>query len=232
MHQLRTKNRAAVRAALATVALLTAAGALLALSSRHVDASHTPETTDSDLDGCADYLEIQRTLDPFDFWDIFDSPSVDTRTLEAPVAAGATPPFDMEVSAFSTDSGKLTIDGEVFSFAGGTSTTMLDTLHITGRALDGTVAADHAAGATVSRVYHTGSIVAIDIAGVASRYGATGSPAGDPLTLPPAIPAYHAGFDRTFQGPEIWRTGPPNGSITALDVVLASMQFGRNCPLP
>jgi hypothetical protein len=94
------------------------------------------------------------------------------------------------------------------------------------------VAADHAAGATVSRVYHTGSIVAIDIAGVASRYGATGSPAGDPLTLPPAIPAYHAGFDRTFQGPEIWRTGPPNGSITALDVVLASMQFGRNCPLP
>jgi hypothetical protein len=138
----------------------------------------------------------------------------------------------MEVSATSVDSGKLTVDNEVFSFAGGTNTATLHTVHITARALDGTTATDHDAGVTVTRVYHTGSIVANDLTGVANRYGASGDPAGDPLSAPPATPAYHAGFDRTFQGPEIWRTGPPNGSITALDVVLASMQFGRNCPWP
>jgi hypothetical protein len=42
-------------------------------------------------------------------------------------------------------------------------------------------------------------------------------------------PAYHTAYDRTFAGPEPWKTGPPNGSVTIEDVTLAVGQFGHTC---
>jgi hypothetical protein len=68
-----------------------------------------------------------------------------------------------------------------------------------------------------------------DIAAIVARYGASGDAGSDPLSPPPAPPAYHTAYDRTFAGPQPWKTGPPNGSITIEDVVLAVAQFGHTC---
>jgi hypothetical protein len=73
------------------------------------------------------------------------------------------------------------------------------------------------------------SVAIADIAAVVSRFGSSGDSAADPLSLPPPAPAYHTAYDRTLAGPELWKTGPPNGGVTVQDVALVAAQFGHSC---
>jgi hypothetical protein len=74
------------------------------------------------------------------------------------------------------------------------------------------------------------AVTAGDLAGVVARFGSTGTP-GDPLTAPPAAPAYHSAYDRggVMSGGEPWDLLPADGSITAGDVAAGVAQFGHSC---
>jgi hypothetical protein len=68
-----------------------------------------------------------------------------------------------------------------------------------------------------------------DIGAVVARFGAAGTP-GDPLSLPPAAPAYHSAFDRGGQvGAYAWNQAPANGSISIGDIGAVVAQFGHSC---
>jgi hypothetical protein len=67
-----------------------------------------------------------------------------------------------------------------------------------------------------------------DIGRIVARFGATGDPAADPLSAPPAA-GYHTAFDRTTLGPNLWNAGLPNGGITVQDIGLIVAQFGHTC---
>lgn len=73
-----------------------------------------------------------------------------------------------------------------------------------------------------------------DIAAVVSRFGGTGSPAMDPLSMPAPAPAYHTAYDRTDDpgSADRWRILGPNGSLTIEDIVLSVAQFGTTCSPP
>jgi alpha-tubulin suppressor-like RCC1 family protein len=75
-----------------------------------------------------------------------------------------------------------------------------------------------------------GSISAGDLARVVARFGASGVKLTDPLSPPPAAPAYHTAFDRTSPGqaPHGEDQGA-NGSVTSQDVALIVAQFGDSC---
>jgi hypothetical protein len=69
-----------------------------------------------------------------------------------------------------------------------------------------------------------------DFFAVLSRFGATGSPAIDPLTTPPAPPAYHTRFDRgSSSGPNAWNLTQADGSIAGTDFFAVLVQFGHDC---
>jgi hypothetical protein len=70
-----------------------------------------------------------------------------------------------------------------------------------------------------------------DIAAVVSRFGATGSTAIDPLSMPGAAPAYHTAYDRTDDpgSADRWKLLGPNGSLTIEDIVMEVNQFGTTC---
>jgi hypothetical protein len=81
-----------------------------------------------------------------------------------------------------------------------------------------------------------------DIAAVVARFG-TQRAAGPPTeeealaeALSPAPPLsppiYHAAYDRTLAGPDVWNTGPPNGSVTVEDIYFTVQQFGDTCMDP
>lgn len=76
------------------------------------------------------------------------------------------------------------------------------------------------------------AIVISDINRVVSRFGSSTTPGSkatsyaQALGIPPAAPAYHAGFDRTAAGAV---TGAPDGSITVSDITRIVAQFGHNC---
>jgi hypothetical protein len=76
-----------------------------------------------------------------------------------------------------------------------------------------------------------GSVSAADFFAVLSRFGATGSPAIDPLSTPSPAPAYHTAYDRTaaLPGDDPWDTRPADGAIATTDFFLAIMQFGHSC---
>jgi glucose/arabinose dehydrogenase len=75
------------------------------------------------------------------------------------------------------------------------------------------------------------AITVADISRIVSRFGSSGTATAvsDALTAPPAAPAYHAAFDRTLKGPDPWRTGPANGSITIEDITRSVSSFGHSC---
>jgi hypothetical protein len=78
------------------------------------------------------------------------------------------------------------------------------------------------------------AVSAADIASVVSRYGSNGDPGGDPLSAPPAPPAYHVAYDRSGATPggNRWDLLPPDGSISAGDIAGAVAQFGHSCLVP
>jgi hypothetical protein len=75
------------------------------------------------------------------------------------------------------------------------------------------------------------AVTAGDLARVAQRFGATGDLAIDPLSAPPAAPAYHTAFDRSPPEPggDQWDAGPPDGAIAAGDLAGVVAQFGHSC---
>ncbi|MEX1254652.1 MAG: flexitail domain-containing putative surface protein [Dehalococcoidia bacterium] len=68
-----------------------------------------------------------------------------------------------------------------------------------------------------------------DIGRVVARFGSGGSTVIDPLSVPPAAPAYHTAFDRSPATGDPWDLGPPDGSITIGDVGGTVVQFGHTC---
>jgi hypothetical protein len=70
----------------------------------------------------------------------------------------------------------------------------------------------------------------VDIFRVANRFGATGDSGIDPLSAPPAEPAYHPAFDRGDQiGDNLWNLGPADGAVALTDVFAIAAQFGHTC---
>ncbi len=201
---------------------------------------------DVDKDGCTDSQELgpnhvyggQR--DPTNFWDFFDTPNDSRTTLSTAVgwldtfslpgtwiSVGSTSGFP---TATTTTPITLYIDSEKFQYAGQNSTQFL----IIGRALGGTVAAPHSAGpipppAVIASNWRAGKVTNDDVNRVTARYGSTGDPTGNPLAPPPAAPAYSTAFDRSYVGPNPWNLGPPDGQITAQDILEATQQVGDDC---
>ena len=72
-----------------------------------------------------------------------------------------------------------------------------------------------------------------DFLGVLARFGSAGNAFVDPLTTPPAAPAYHTRFDRGGQQPGTpengWNELPPNGQIALGDFLSLLRQFGHTC---
>jgi hypothetical protein len=82
-----------------------------------------------------------------------------------------------------------------------------------------------------------------DIYAVVFRFG-TMRPGGPPSKAdalaealapapPMSPPVYHAAFDRQPGPPmQVWRSGPPNGSVTVVDINAVVAQFGHSCINP
>lgn len=69
-----------------------------------------------------------------------------------------------------------------------------------------------------------------DIFRVVSRFGRTGNPAIDPLSLPPPT-GYHTAFDRSPPSPggNLWNSNAADGTIVVNDILLGVVQFGHRC---
>jgi Tol biopolymer transport system component len=79
-----------------------------------------------------------------------------------------------------------------------------------------------------------------DVSQLIVRFGSSGDPLLDPLSDVPYVVVfpgepipldllYHTAYDRTLTGPNMWNSGPPNGSITVQDIALMVAQFGHSC---
>jgi alpha-tubulin suppressor-like RCC1 family protein len=189
---------------------------------------------DVDKDGCTDAQELGPShatggqRDPTNFWDFFDTPDDTNTTLSAAITAGAAPPFTITVASASAfpSTGELSffIDNEKFSYDTKTATTF----HITARAVDGTTAAQHNAGALVVRNVRDRSVTIDDVGRVQARYGTSGNPTIDPLSPPPPT-GYHPAFDRTYVGPNVWNLGSPDGQIGIDDITNMENQYYDSC---
>jgi hypothetical protein len=168
---------------------------------------------------------------PKTFWDFFDTPDTTNTTLSAQVTSSAAPPFHVtvaSVSAFPASNDTFYIDNEKFSWDTKTSPS---TFHITSRALEGTTAAAHSAGAVVMRNVRDRKVDSADVSRVQARYYTGGSIGIDPLSPPPPT-GYHTAFDRTGGTPNNWNLGGPDGLIRIQDIMHASNQSGHNCQPP
>ncbi|MGB2694785.1 MAG: flexitail domain-containing putative surface protein [Dehalococcoidia bacterium] len=69
-----------------------------------------------------------------------------------------------------------------------------------------------------------------DIFRIVGRFGTNGDPSIDPLSQLPAS-GYHTAFDRSppASGGDPWDLGPPDGSISAGDILFVVRQFGHTC---
>jgi hypothetical protein len=76
------------------------------------------------------------------------------------------------------------------------------------------------------------AVAGTDFFAVLGRFGSTGSTLTDPLSTPPAAPAYHPAFDRSA-GPaspaQPFLSGPADGSIAGTDFFRILAQFGHTC---
>jgi hypothetical protein len=75
----------------------------------------------------------------------------------------------------------------------------------------------------------------VDITAVLAKFGThdNGTPgdfSDDPLNS--SGQRYNPDFDRTSLGPDPWDSGPPDGAINILDVVVVVAQFGHSCATP
>jgi hypothetical protein len=74
------------------------------------------------------------------------------------------------------------------------------------------------------------SVTGLDFFAVLSRFGSSGDPGIDPLSAPPAAPAYHTSFDRgPSGGPNPWNLTAADGAITGQDFFAVLAQFGHTC---
>jgi len=74
-----------------------------------------------------------------------------------------------------------------------------------------------------------GAVSALDIFAVLGRFATVGSPAIDPLSVPPPN-GYHTAYDRgVVLGPNVWNLGPANGSIASTDLFGVLGQFTHSC---
>ena len=66
---------------------------------------------------------------------------------------------------------------------------------------------------------------------IVARYGSSGSTSTDPLSLPPAAPAYHPAFDRQDNpnSSEAWDLIGPDGYILSADILSWVYQSGDSC---
>jgi hypothetical protein len=75
------------------------------------------------------------------------------------------------------------------------------------------------------------AVAGTDFFRLLARFGATGSPAINPLSAPPAAPAYHTAFDRASAPPgtDAWDLSAADGAITGQDFFFVLGQFGHDC---
>jgi polyhydroxybutyrate depolymerase len=66
-----------------------------------------------------------------------------------------------------------------------------------------------------------------DLFRITARFATTGTP-GDPLSTPPKA-GYHAAYDRTFSGPDLWDLGPADGATGLDEVFWLAAQFAHSC---
>jgi hypothetical protein len=74
------------------------------------------------------------------------------------------------------------------------------------------------------------SVSATDLFAVLGRFGTSGNPLMNPLSMPP-ISGYHTAYDRAqaLPGQDVWDLQPPDGSIAAPDIFAVLGQFGHSC---
>ncbi|MCH7811239.1 MAG: hypothetical protein IH958_01260 [Chloroflexi bacterium] len=74
------------------------------------------------------------------------------------------------------------------------------------------------------------SVTVLDFFALLQRFASAGDPNIDPLSNPPAPPAYHTRFDRgAVIGANPWNLGPPDGAIAVTDFFSLLVQFGHTC---
>jgi hypothetical protein len=74
------------------------------------------------------------------------------------------------------------------------------------------------------------AIAGTDFFRVIGRFGSTGSTGIDPLSQPPAPPAYHTAFDRgPSAGPNSWNLTPADGAVSGTDFFAIISQFTHSC---
>jgi hypothetical protein len=74
------------------------------------------------------------------------------------------------------------------------------------------------------------SVAGTDFFRILQRFGATTDGTLDPLSMPPAAPAYHTAFDRgASSGPNAWNLTAADGSIAGTDFFAILAQFGHSC---
>jgi hypothetical protein len=76
-----------------------------------------------------------------------------------------------------------------------------------------------------------GAVAGPDFFRLLGRFGSSGDPGIDPLSTPPAVPAYHSAYDRSSPAPgaDPWDSGPADGAIAGTDFFMVLAQFGHSC---
>ena len=73
------------------------------------------------------------------------------------------------------------------------------------------------------------SVSSLDIFQVIGRFNSTGDMNIDPLSTPPASPAYHTAYDRGSPAGDPWDLTAANGTISGTDIFGVIGQFNHSC---